>query len=68
MKMIWAGFGIVNHAGIQKMNREEKQLHELWLIDRIVDDCLKDSKLMWADHPRSQELKDLQSELYPEEE
>ena len=49
------------------MNREEKQIRELWLIDRIVDDCIADSKLRWGDHPLNQELKDLQAELYPEE-
>ena len=52
----------------KKMNREEKQRRELWLIDRIVDDCIKDSKLRWGDHELNQELKDLQAELYPEEE
>ena len=49
------------------MNRKEKQDLELWMIDLIVTECIKDNT-KWEDHPLGKDLKDLQTELYPEKE
>ena len=68
MKMIWAGFGIVNHAGIQKMNKSEMQLRELELIDMIVMRGIRDNKVKFEDYPElNNELKEIQEKLYGKE-
>ena len=50
------------------MNKPEMQKYELELIDLIVTDGIRDRLQSMSEHPRYQELKDLQAELYPEEE
>lgn len=55
--------------GINQMNKKEMQFRELELIDMIVMRGIRDNSSRFEDYPiLNNELKQIQKELYPEEE